>query len=141
MQESFEPPPLSNRKAPDDFSESNSKRNIIILLVLAVAVVGAALYTAKTLLASKRAAPINILVQAGDTKARVLEVMGKPVGTTSSGNREILLYSQQRIVLVQDKVIAVEATSATSGEIKQNEQKIILMEGGKIQTQPAKQAQ
>lgn len=141
MQESFEPPPLSNRRAPDDFSTDNSKRNVIILLVLAVVVVGAALYMAKVLLASRKPAAVKVLVQIGDSKARVIEVMGKPVGTTSAGNREILLYSQQRIVLAKDKVIAVEATTATSGEIKQNEQKIILMDGGKIQTQPAKPAQ
>lgn len=138
MQESFEPPPLSPRRAPDDFSDvDNSKRNIILLLILAVVVVGAAVYMAKVLLGSRTPAA-KIVVQVGDSKTKVLETMGKPVGTTSAGNQEILLYSQQRVVLVKDKVIAVESTSATSGEIKQKEQKIILMDGGKIQTQPAK---
>lgn len=138
MQESFEPPPLSPRRAPDDFSDvDNSKRNIILLLILAVVVVGAALYLAKVLMGS-RTPTAKIVVQVGDSKTKVIETMGKPVGTTSAGNQEILLYSQQRVVLVKDKVIAVESTTATSGEIKAKEQKIILMDGGKIQTQPAK---
>ena len=80
-------------------------------------------------------------VAVGDTRERVIEVLGEPKSSGRMGVQEFLIYSNGEIVIEGGVAISVEiGAERKRGEVQAGESQIILRQGGRILDQHGKPA-
>ncbi|HOW98855.1 MAG TPA: hypothetical protein P5567_10815 [Kiritimatiellia bacterium] len=72
-------------------------------------------------------------VAVGDSRERVVDILGKPRGTTLVGGQEILIYSNGQVIIENGVAASVEIGSGRQrGEVTSEGSQIILQKGGRI---------
>ena len=73
-----------------------------------LAIVGLAL----SLIAAAQEVPWRYAVKPGDSRAQVVQIYGEPKSAARTGNREVLLYPEGRVVLQDGKLVELHFTQA-----------------------------
>ena len=143
-------PPKNNTNAPEhrepeeDFPQSSV--NIWYLLLAGLIIAGAVVYGVRRWkqrqeepapAAEKKpskATPPQVFV--GDTRDRIIEVLGNPPGVSLAGKQEFLIYSNGQVVIENGVAVSVEIGKGRQlGQVQKDDAHIILREGGQIQKQ------
>jgi hypothetical protein len=147
----FSPPP-KNANAPErhepenEFSGGGVNKWYILLAVLII--VGTVIYGVRQWkqrqgsepTAEKKpskAPPPKVFV--GDTRERIVEVLGRPPGVSVIGRQELLIYSNGQVVIENGIAVTVEiGPDRQVGTVKKDDAQIILREDGEIQKQESR---
>ncbi len=79
---------------------------------LRLSIKSAALGLALSLLASAQEMPWRYAVKPGDSRDKVIQTYGEPKSAVKTGNREVLLYSEGRVVFQDGRLIELHFTRA-----------------------------
>ena len=141
-------PPKNNTNAPEhrepeeDFPQSSV--NIWYLLLAGHIIAGADVYGVRrwkhrqeNLAPTAEKKPSKgPQVFVGDTRERIMDVLGRPPGVSVIGRQEFLIYSNGQVVIENGVAVSVEiGPDRQVGEVKKDDAQIILREGGQIQKQ------
>jgi len=82
---------------------------------------------------AKAAKPPPPQVFVGDTRERVVEVLGDPPGVSAVGKQEFLMYSNGQVTIENGVAVSVEIGKERQlGRVRKEDAQIILKEGGRI---------
>lgn len=133
----FSSPPQDASKPPASDPDENWPRsgpNIGLLLLALLVIAAVAVYAVfrwKNRPGDDLPAAAEVAV--GDSRERVVDILGKPRGTTLAGGQEILIYSNGQVIIENGVAASVEiGAGRRRGEVKSEASQIILQKGGRI---------
>ncbi|MBU1693384.1 MAG: hypothetical protein KJ726_01095 [Verrucomicrobia bacterium] len=133
-----------HREPEDDFSRSSVNKWYLLLAGLVIA--GTVIYGVRRwkqrqeesapTAEKKPSKTASLQVFVGDTRERIVEVLGRPPGVSVIGRKELLIYSNGQVVIENGIAVSVEiGPDRQVGAVQNEGAQIILREGGQIQKQ------
>lgn len=130
------PPPEQPQQGFMPEPEPGNAKKVVLLLVAAGLIVAAGVLVVANMMKGKTQPLAPSAVEIGDPRDKVIRILGKPQGVTVKDKTEILLYAGGHVEIEDGKVTYVSVgKDAQRGAIMHEGRSIILLNGGRIQTQ------
>ncbi|MBP7830111.1 MAG: hypothetical protein KA248_09365 [Kiritimatiellae bacterium] len=133
----FTPPIHDPERTPardpdEDWPSSGPRIGYMLLAALVIAGLAAyAYFRWKNRPAEEK--PEAAQVQVGDTRERVIDILGKPRGSSLLGGQEILIYTNGQVVIENGLAASVDlGANRSRGQVDSGGSQIILQKGGRI---------